>query len=308
MEKGDRRMADAGVGSRPALSIGLAVYNGQRFVARALDSLLAQSFPNYELIISDDASTDRSNEICQSYVARDARIRYIRQPSNLGMYKNFDFLVNESRGPFYMWAAQDDEWDPDWCKVLMENMTEDAIISFGHVKLLGPARSILQLYKRPQFSKNEIWRTFQLFFQDFPWSIGSSPIYGICRRQSILDCPISKIEKLSRDSTDSLWVFTVGQRGHILTDDRVYHYKHAGHPKSNRPRILQRIREQVVVQHQVRMLTCFPLLARRWWLRPVFALLTPVRYLIRVCVSNIGLIRKVIARAQGSPLPDRSSR
>ena len=67
-------MADQGVGSGPALSIGMAVYNGQRFVARALDSLLAQSFRNYELIISDDASTDRSNEICQSYAARDARI------------------------------------------------------------------------------------------------------------------------------------------------------------------------------------------------------------------------------------------
>jgi hypothetical protein len=190
----------------------------------------------------------------------------------------------------------------------MENMTGDAIISFGHVKLIGPANRILQLYRRPVYSKNQIARTFQLFFQDFPWSIGSSPIYGICRRQSILDCPISKIEKMSRDSTDSLWVFTIGQRGHILTDARVYHYKHAGYRKGNRPGILQRIREQVLVLHQVRMLTCFPLLVRQWWLRPVFALLTPVRYLIRVCVSNIGLIRKVVARAQGSTFADKSSR
>ncbi|HYL35385.1 MAG TPA: glycosyltransferase family 2 protein [Bryobacteraceae bacterium] len=301
-------MTDASIGSSPALSIALAVYNGERFVARALDSLLAQSFRNFELIISDDASTDRSGEICQSYASRDARIRYIRQPSNLGMYRNFDFLVHESRGPFYMWAAQDDEWDRDWCRVLMENMTEDAIISFGHLKLIGPANEILQLYRRPVYSKNEGWRTFQLFFQDLPWSIGSSPIYGICRRQRILDCPISEIEKLSRDSTDSLWVFMIGQRGHILTDDQVYHYKHAGYPKGHRPHILQRIREQVLVLHQVRMLTCFPLLVRRWWLRPVFAFLTPVRYLVRVCVSNIGWIRKVIAQFQSSPLPDRSSR
>jgi glycosyltransferase involved in cell wall biosynthesis len=285
----------------PRLSIGLTVFNGERFVARAIESLQKQTWRDFELLIADDASTDRSGEICRAYAARDPRLRYLRHPRNIGMYANFDFVVRESRGEFFMWAAQDDEWDSKWCEVLLGNMAAGAIISFGHVKLVGPAGRVLQTYHFTRYSRNPVWRTVQLFFQDMPWSIGSSPIYGICRRSQILKVPISDIEKLSRDSTDSLWVFAVGQRGYIVTDDRVYHHKHAGYPKGPRPGLAKLVREQVLVLHQVRMLTCFPRLVARPWLRPIFALLVPARYLLRLGVSNAMLIRKLAARFLAKP-------
>ena len=68
----------------PLLSIGLPVYNGERFLAQALDCLLAQTFRDFEIIISDNASTDRTPEICRAYARRDPRVRYVCNQRNLG--------------------------------------------------------------------------------------------------------------------------------------------------------------------------------------------------------------------------------
>ncbi len=98
------------VGS-PLVSIGIPVYNGERFVRQALDSLLAQDYRNVELIISDNASTDRTAEICQEYLTTDSRIRYYRNDNNLGAVANFNRVFELSRGKYFMWAAHDDVWD-----------------------------------------------------------------------------------------------------------------------------------------------------------------------------------------------------
>ena len=69
----------------PRLSIGLPVYNGENFLAESIESLLGQSYEDFELIISDNASTDGTEDICRSYAQQDSRIRYIRQPHNIGL-------------------------------------------------------------------------------------------------------------------------------------------------------------------------------------------------------------------------------
>src|SRR6185436_16671018 len=83
---------------KPLVSIGLAVYNGARNVERALDTLLAQEFTDFELIVSDDASTDATPSICQRYAARDPRIRFVRAEQNRGAAWNFNRLVELARG------------------------------------------------------------------------------------------------------------------------------------------------------------------------------------------------------------------
>src|SRR5919112_5909956 len=99
--------------ARPRVTIGLPVYNGERFLEQALDGLLAQTFTDFELIISDNASTDRTPEICQAYAARDSRIRYVRQPENIGAGPNHNILVPMARGEYFKWASHDDLYDPD---------------------------------------------------------------------------------------------------------------------------------------------------------------------------------------------------
>ncbi len=92
----------------PRLSIGLPVYNGGRYLARSLDALVGQSYEDFELIISDNASTDDTPDICRDYVKRDKRVRYHRQPHNVGSSPNHNFVVDVARGEFFKWASYDD--------------------------------------------------------------------------------------------------------------------------------------------------------------------------------------------------------
>lgn len=93
---------------KPLVSIGMPLYNAERYLRLALDSLLAQTYANFELIISDNASTDTTQEICLEYAARDSRIRYFRNEVNIGAPGNFDRLLELSSGKYFMWSAHDD--------------------------------------------------------------------------------------------------------------------------------------------------------------------------------------------------------
>lgn len=96
---------------KPLVSIGMPVYNEERFIRQALDSLLSQSFEDFELIISDNASTDGTQEICQEYVARDNRIRYYRNKVNMGAAWNFNRVFELISGDYFMWASCHDLWE-----------------------------------------------------------------------------------------------------------------------------------------------------------------------------------------------------
>jgi glycosyltransferase involved in cell wall biosynthesis len=101
----------------PKISIGMPVFNGELFIREALDSLLAQTFTDFELIISDNASTDGTEAICKEYAAKDRRIRYVRQSDNRGAVANFQFVLDEAVGEYFMWAAADDSRHPDFIKM-----------------------------------------------------------------------------------------------------------------------------------------------------------------------------------------------
>ena len=93
---------------RPLVSIGIPVYNGERSIKQALEALRAQTYDNLELVISDNASTDSTGEICRQYEAQDRRIKYFRNPVNVGLYENFRRVVTLATGEYFMWAAADD--------------------------------------------------------------------------------------------------------------------------------------------------------------------------------------------------------
>lgn len=110
---------------QPLVSIGLPVYNGENYVREALDSLLAQSYENFELIISDNASTDATGEICREYAARDPRIRYDRAAQNKGASWNFNRVLELSGGEFFMWAGHDDLWHPEYISKCVAALAAD---------------------------------------------------------------------------------------------------------------------------------------------------------------------------------------
>jgi len=92
----------------PKVSIGLPVYNGKQFIHKCMESLLNQSFTDFELIISDNASTDGTSEICEAYAKKDKRIHYIKQEKNMGILWNFDFVLQNAKNEYFIWVAVDD--------------------------------------------------------------------------------------------------------------------------------------------------------------------------------------------------------
>jgi len=109
----------------PVVSIGMPVYNGEKYIREALESLLNQTFRNFELTISDNASTDETEKICKEYASRDKRIRYIRQLDNLGPVANFLLVFSEARGTYFMWAAHDDRWGDTFIERLVAVLESD---------------------------------------------------------------------------------------------------------------------------------------------------------------------------------------
>ena len=103
----------------PALTIGMPVFNGARFIEQAIDSLLAQTFTDLELLVADNASTDRTREICEAYARRDPRVRYVRHERNLGLFPNTDFVIRHARAPYFMLVGDDDLYDPGYAARLM---------------------------------------------------------------------------------------------------------------------------------------------------------------------------------------------
>lgn len=107
---------------KPALSIGLPVYNGERYLGKSLDSLLSQDFEDFELIISDNGSTDQTEAICREIARKDRRIRYHRSNENRGATWNFRRVVELAEGDFFKYAAYDDECYPTMLSRCMEVM------------------------------------------------------------------------------------------------------------------------------------------------------------------------------------------
>ncbi|MCW0506283.1 glycosyltransferase family 2 protein [Aeromonas piscicola] len=102
---------------KPKVTIGVPVYNGEKIIRQCLDAMLEQTFTDFELIISDNASNDKTEQICREYESRDKRVTYIKHPENMGTAFNFKFLMEKAIGEYFMWAAVDDTRSPDFLAI-----------------------------------------------------------------------------------------------------------------------------------------------------------------------------------------------
>jgi glycosyltransferase involved in cell wall biosynthesis len=111
------------------VAIGMPVWNGEAFLSEAIESILAQTYGDLELVISDNASTDATTEICRIYAERDARVRYVRQETNIGANPNYSEVFRRSSGRYFKWAAHDDVLAPEFiqeCVRVLEN--DEAVV------------------------------------------------------------------------------------------------------------------------------------------------------------------------------------
>lgn len=120
----------------PRVTIALPVYNGEQFLAEAIDTLLAQTFSDFELILADNASTDGTEAICRDRAARDPRIRYDRAETNRGAMWNFNRVVDMARGEYFKWAAHDDKHEPTYVERCVEVLDRDPDVVLVCTKLI----------------------------------------------------------------------------------------------------------------------------------------------------------------------------
>jgi len=120
----------------PKVTIGVPIFNGASTIHRLLDSLVSQDYPNIEIVISDNCSTDNSAEVCLSYVKRFSFVSLIQQPENTGLYRNSYFVTEQGIGKYFMWAHHDDWFDQNWISEMVKALEKRPQLSSA----IGPTR------------------------------------------------------------------------------------------------------------------------------------------------------------------------
>lgn len=136
-------------GTAPRVSVGLPVYNGAAYITQAIDSLLAQSFRDFELIICDNASTDATESICRGYAGRDDRVQYHRNPRNKGVGYNHTRAFELSRGEYFRWAGADDvvhERLLERCVAALEH-DPSAVLAYPRTMLIDAEGKVIEQYE-----------------------------------------------------------------------------------------------------------------------------------------------------------------
>jgi glycosyltransferase involved in cell wall biosynthesis len=182
-------MAEETMSHIPRLSVGLPVYNGEKYLSEALDALLGQSFSDFELLISDNASTDRTEEICRRYAARDPRVCYIRQPVNLGAAPNHNFVVEQARGEYFKWASHDDLYGRDLLLRCIEALDArpDIVLSHAWQAYIDAEGKIIRQveYRLATDSPHPPVR-----FRDMLFILGGDDVYGVMRTDVLRRTPL----------------------------------------------------------------------------------------------------------------------
>ncbi len=200
--------------SQPLISIGLPVYDGEKYLRKALAALLAQDYSHFELIISDNNSKDGTEAICREFAAQDLRVRYIRQPQNQGPLWNFEFVLQQGRGEYFMWAAHDDLWEPSYIRKCIEALQShpEAVLCCTEVNFIdgegNPSSFYVGFKNLETLGLAPVERIHRLIAR-----MGWYAIYGLMRPEAI-----RKIKSLgvSAFGIDVVMTLELLLKGHIV--------------------------------------------------------------------------------------------
>lgn len=142
----------------PLVSVLIPVYNGEPFLAECIESVLAQDFADYELLISDDGSTDGSSRVIQRYAERDGRIRWWRNPHNLGIGGNFNACLKAARGEYVKYVLQDDKLlDPSVVRRMVATLEGDSTVSLVVLASQRIDADSKLIHTRDRFGRSGVW-------------------------------------------------------------------------------------------------------------------------------------------------------
>lgn len=199
---------------QPLVSIGLPTYNRAASLRRSLASALGQTYPNLELIISDNASTDDTEAVCLEAARRDGRVKYLRQPSNQGAVKNFRAVLAEARGEYFMWLGDDDWLDSSYVAECARALSEnpDCSLVCGKDRYYENGEFVLESIRinLPEDSAAERVRSY------YRQVTINGTFYGLMRRAQIANVPFYDVF-----AGDWLFVAQVAFLGQVKTLESV---------------------------------------------------------------------------------------
>jgi glycosyltransferase involved in cell wall biosynthesis len=180
-----RRSADIPV-EMAAVTVGLPVFNGARYLPSALEGLAAQTYTDLEIVISDNCSTDETEEICRAFAAQDERVRYIRRTENRGAAWNFNSVVAESSSRYFKWAAADDVLAPNCverCVEVLDETDGSVVLVYPQTKLIDEEGAFIgDWHDRVDLRQAAAHERLRSLIQNL---ILGHPLFGVVRREAL---------------------------------------------------------------------------------------------------------------------------
>ena len=219
----------------PRVSVGLPVYNGEKYLGQAIECVLRQTYRDLELVICDNASTDRTQEICQSYAATDPRVRYTRNATNIGLAPNHNRVAELARGEFFLWAAHDDYLAPNYLEhcltvldespnvVLCYALSQDVDENGRHLSVDNPHRERAVSVERLATAAPEPNARFRDLIR---LDHHCEAMLGLMRASVLKGTGLHG----NYADADRVLLAELGLRGqfHLLKDRLIYHREHSG--------------------------------------------------------------------------------
>ena len=174
---------------KPCVSVGMPVYNGERFLKEALDSILVQTFEDFELIISDNASTDGTQEICQAYATQDQRIRYYRNEQNLGAAANYNRVFKLASGKYFKWASHDDLCAPEFLERCVEVLERkpSVVLCYPRTAVIDKhGKHVENLLDDLNLRSPKPHERYEYYHNRFRFDRRCNPVFGLIR-SSVLE-------------------------------------------------------------------------------------------------------------------------
>ncbi len=167
----------------PRVTIGVPIYNGEKYMRQAFDSILNQTFTDFEVIIADNGSTDDTVAICQEYAAQDDRIIFHQNESNLGAAFNYNKVFHLARGEYFRWAAHDDYNEPTALELMVKMLDEnpEAILSYPKTILIDGNDDLIEYHEDYyDLRSSSASERFSKFFKSSAWC---HPVFGLIRTE-----------------------------------------------------------------------------------------------------------------------------
>jgi glycosyltransferase involved in cell wall biosynthesis len=192
------------------VSIGMPVFNKASVLHRSIDAILSQSYANLELVISDNGSTDDTETLCRRYHHLDSRIKYFRQPKNIGAIANFQFCLDNSLGEYFMWCPSDDVISQDYLKTCIASLATDVSI----VLVAGLASYADKLGRIASGNCTQLTHSSGIarVLKYFRQVSDNGVFYGVYRRPALADCVLKNMM-----GADWLWLAEVAYLGKVRT-------------------------------------------------------------------------------------------